>query len=110
MNKKDLDKCRELGLKPELDTIFRRHSGQRHSYIISAKPARKCNGCSCTCEECLKCKCKKHVDQRLQWLGKEPMAKPGRKGTALYQCEEDTYPVILKGDYQVLYEKYMESL
>ena len=101
--------CRDLGLKPELDTIFRRHSGQRQSYIISPKPAR-CKGCSCTCAECQKCECKKHYDQRLQWLGKNPISNPGRKGTTLYVREEDTYPVILKGDYQVLYEKYMESL
>ena len=106
MNKKDLDMCRDLGLRPELDTIFRRFSGRRDSYIISPKPARSCYGCNCICEECLKCKCKhyfKHHDLRVLWLGNEPIAKPGRMGTTFYLTEEDTCPVIIKGEYQTDY-------
>ena len=104
MNKDDLDKCRDLRLKPELDTIFRRLSGQRFTYIIFPKPAR-CKKCSCKCEECLKCKCKKRSDLRVEWLNchGEPIAKPGRMGTTIYLCEEDTCPVIMKGDYQIDY-------
>ena len=99
MNQNDLDKCRNLGIKPELDTIFRRFSGGRISYIISPRQ-RRCKGCNC----------KKQFDQRVAWLGKEPIARPGRKGTTRYLCEEDTYPFIIKGEYQVAYEKYMKSL
>ena len=99
MNKEDLDKCRDLGLKPELDTIFRRVSGRRFSYIIFPKPARSCKGCSCIYEECRKCKCNKQVDQRVLWLGNDPIPKPGRMGTTIYVREKDTCPVIMKGDY-----------
>ena len=108
MKKNDLDMCRDLGIKPELDTIFRRFSGGRDSYIISPRP-RRCKGCNCTCQECLKCECKKQFDQRVEYLGKEPIAKPGRKGTTFYLCEENTYPIIFKGEYEVV-EKYRKSL
>ena len=101
MNKNDLDMCRNLGIKPGLDTIYRRFSGRRDSYIISPKP-RRCKECNCVCQ--------KQFDQRLEWLGKEPIAKPGRKGTTLYLREENTYPFIINGEYQVLYEKNMKSL
>ena len=41
MSKKELNECRKLGLKPERDTIFRRVSGRRFSYIIIPSLAKK---------------------------------------------------------------------
>ena len=105
MNKQELDLCENLGLKPELDTIFRRLTGRRYSYIIT--PKHKCNCLEC---KCLNCKCKKFIDQRVLYLGSEPIEKPGRLDTKFYLREENTYPVIIKGDYEVLFKSFLEAI
>ena len=37
MSEEDLNKCRSLGLKPDLHNIYRKVSGRRHSFIIFPK-------------------------------------------------------------------------
>ena len=81
MSLEDLHTCRKLGLKPNLDNIFRRISGRRVTFIITPKPARE-----------------DPYDQRLEYLkcviGEDPIIKTGRKETLLYYAETWTPPVI----------------
>ena len=78
MSRDDLHTCKKLGLKPNLDNIFRRISGRRETYIITPKPARD-----------------DPYDQRLEYLsGVDPIIKTGRKDTLRYYVETWTPAII----------------